>query len=261
MNVYLEKYLEQKYLLEKVEKIIQPMHKIGLRHFAYNEFYVDGTYKILCTNIGWMEYYFDNISILENNLLFNNMVFDSYNRARIIWKLDQKNKITKEMEKYNIYDGYSVYIRMSDIRKIISFHFGTIGQSSDIYKYYLNHDEKFGKFFNYFFAEMSSNALSALTSFYSDDIKILVQKYLNIKYDAFDLSVKRYEIDYNGIRQKISQKEYSCLALLSQGKTAKDIAEHLEISHRTVETHLLNIKYKYNLNTKTQLIELFKKIP
>ncbi|ODN42913.1 LuxR C-terminal-related transcriptional regulator [Piscirickettsia litoralis] len=56
----------------------------------------------------------------------------------------------------------------------------------------------------------------------------------------------------------LTSREIECLYLYISGLTAKEIAKEFEISYRTVETHLLNIKNKYGISTKSQLKKLFK---
>ena len=45
---------------------------------------------------------------------------------------------------------------------------------------------------------------------------------------------------------KLSKRESECLYYLSKGRTIKDIAKFLKISHRTVEDYIGNIKSKLN---------------
>lgn len=55
---------------------------------------------------------------------------------------------------------------------------------------------------------------------------------------------------------ELSEREISCLSALFKGLTAKETAEHLGISPKTVETHIANIKKKTGVNSKKELIEL-----
>lgn len=52
----------------------------------------------------------------------------------------------------------------------------------------------------------------------------------------------------------LTQREKEVLVVLSSGKIAKEIADSLNISHRTVEKHIANIKEKLNLSTSGELI-------
>jgi DNA-binding CsgD family transcriptional regulator len=55
----------------------------------------------------------------------------------------------------------------------------------------------------------------------------------------------------------ITSRELECLSLTAQGYTMKYTARKLEISPRTVELHLRNIKDRYGLTSKNQLVKLW----
>jgi DNA-binding CsgD family transcriptional regulator len=55
----------------------------------------------------------------------------------------------------------------------------------------------------------------------------------------------------------LSKREMDILKLLVKNLTAKQIAERLFISKRTVENYLANIKLKFNCDSKFELIEKF----
>ncbi len=52
-----------------------------------------------------------------------------------------------------------------------------------------------------------------------------------------------------------SKREMECIYLLIRGKTSKMIAKELNLSYRTVEHYLENIKIKLNVSTKAALVE------
>jgi len=261
VNIDFQRYIEQRKLLRKLTDIIKPLESKGLRHFAYNEIYYNGDYSILCGNNDWVKYYFDNRSKLECNLLFMDMTFDKNHTSQIIWNLQDSSSMVKELAKYNVRDGYSLYMKKPADGKITAFHFGSIGKNSEIYRYYLNAAEAFKEFIRYFYAEIGLENLNSMAKFSSKNLKHLMSKYVEDSSLSFDLKIKKYEAEFNSIRQSISKQEYACLNLLAQAKSAKDIGQILHISPRTVETHFLNLKHKYNLRSKDGLLELYKKIP
>lgn len=55
------------------------------------------------------------------------------------------------------------------------------------------------------------------------------------------------------LKPNFTSKEIAILAQISLGKTAKQIAEALQLSPRTVEIHILSLKRKTNSETKSQL--------
>lgn len=78
---------------------------------------------------------------------------------------------------------------------------------------------------------------------------------------------KAYEInDYNA-NLKLTARENECLFLLIRGKSAKAMAQFLDISPRTVEVHIDHIKEKMNVSSRSEIIakaielNLFEIIP
>jgi DNA-binding CsgD family transcriptional regulator len=63
-----------------------------------------------------------------------------------------------------------------------------------------------------------------------------------------------FHLQINGEYIAISKRESQCLALLSQGKTAKEIAKKLDISHRTIETYYDKMREKTHSNTRMELL-------
>lgn len=60
--------------------------------------------------------------------------------------------------------------------------------------------------------------------------------------------------EINGIY--LSKRELDCLHPLIRGKTAKEIGKILNLSPRTVESYLENIKSKLSVDSKAELIDL-----
>lgn len=56
---------------------------------------------------------------------------------------------------------------------------------------------------------------------------------------------------------KLSEPQAMCLKLLSQGKTSKEIAREIHISHRTVEGHIKKIMEMLGCTTSKELISLY----
>lgn len=56
-------------------------------------------------------------------------------------------------------------------------------------------------------------------------------------------------------KYKLSSRELDCIYYLIRGKSAREIAEKLNLSTRTIESHIINIKDKINVTSKSELIE------
>jgi shikimate kinase len=76
----------------------------------------------------------------------------------------------------------------------------------------------------------------------------------SIKIDELDL-VHLHRITHKPV--KLSEQQAVVLKLLAHGKSAKEIAQDLDISHRTVEGHLANIKEVLGCSSSMDLISLY----
>lgn len=66
---------------------------------------------------------------------------------------------------------------------------------------------------------------------------------------------KSYLLDSEYDNFKLPRKQSACLFYLLRGKTAKEIAAIMKISRRTAESHIEQLKIKFNVNKKSDLIE------
>lgn len=66
----------------------------------------------------------------------------------------------------------------------------------------------------------------------------------------------RIELDgqFSGIY--LTPREYDCLTALATGRTVKVVARELDLSHRTVEFYLKNLKTKFGCASKGELLAL-----
>lgn len=58
----------------------------------------------------------------------------------------------------------------------------------------------------------------------------------------------------------LTKREEQCLSYYIQGYTAKEIASFFNLSIRTVENYIYNVKQKLNVSTKTDLIYKVKNV-
>lgn len=66
------------------------------------------------------------------------------------------------------------------------------------------------------------------------------------------IQVNQNQNEYANI--KVSKREKECLTCLAKGMTAKEIARVLNLSPRTIEFYIENMKKKYRCNNRIQLI-------
>ena len=71
------------------------------------------------------------------------------------------------------------------------------------------------------------------------------------------IQTKKIKFEINSQNVVFSKREYECLTCIAKGRTVKEAANILNISPKTVETHLYNAKNKTNCYTKSNLVDLF----
>ena len=106
-------------------------------------------------------------------------------------------------------------------------------------------------------AEFANKAKSEFLACIGDDAKIETEKVLNLfkkKYRS------RYYIEGKNGDAYLTKKEAVILAYIAKGKITKKVASILNISPRTVESHVENMKMKLHCHSKAELIEIFLKI-
>lgn len=54
----------------------------------------------------------------------------------------------------------------------------------------------------------------------------------------------------------LTPREYDCLLVLKEGKTIKEIARDMDLSPRTVEFYLKNLKAKFSCKSKSELLAI-----
>ncbi len=69
--------------------------------------------------------------------------------------------------------------------------------------------------------------------------------------------LKKYPLNTRGSKTYLTARELDCLIFLSKGFTYKEIGNFLEVSDRTVETHILHIKDKLGMTTQAQLLKTY----
>lgn len=84
---------------------------------------------------------------------------------------------------------------------------------------------------------------------------LLPEDYLEPQQKAF-YPERRIKLSYHNIQSKISFRELDCLHLHSKGFTCPRIASMLNLSSRTVETHLDSVKNCFGLSSRDDLAAL-----
>lgn len=77
---------------------------------------------------------------------------------------------------------------------------------------------------------------------------------------VLQLDQKRYYLSQSDDELYFTQREAQCMYYILHGCTIVQVGERLNLSHRTVEFYVKNMKMKLNIQTKSELIAYAMKI-
>ena len=92
---------------------------------------------------------------------------------------------------------------------------------------------------------INSNLGKGLSALRNKDKKLMAQSHCE---------PKNHKLAHFNEAFKLTQRETECLFLLIRAKSAKEIAQFLEISPRTVEAYIEQIKNKMGVSTRSEMI-------
>lgn len=142
------------------------------------------------------------------------------------------------------------------------FCFATSSHDPKYLDFYLNNRDLLDSFISYF-KEKSKNfiMLSNENRIYSGSSACIIENDVINNKDIFLKTVESKKsslILFNGREVILPISEMKCLILLARGRSAKEIAQVLHISPRTVETYLLRAKSKLKCRTKKELLDILE---
>lgn len=232
----------------EINELIQPIEKyFGLDSFNYHKTFNDNSQIRLTNKIDWYKHYLSQKLYLQS--IFE-LPAENYSRSRIIWtNINTHEVILRNAEMFGIRHGITIVEPDHDGCEF--FFLGTTTSNSSTINKYLSNFQLLEKFIKNFksankdlFMRLHANKTMA-TDWFDNKLKFESINYI----DKYSFLAELY-------RYQFTQREIECLPLLIKGCTSKQIAEFLEISHRTVEDYVNNIKHKMNVETKNELISL-----
>lgn len=246
---------------QDVAQACSPLKRLGIDYFHYARMYNDGSVMLLVSNAGWHKHVFmkekpgpwpsGGIALEEGCYLWDSiyhheLVSDAYNYFQISSGIVLVKK----------YKGYH------DI-----FSFGAAKGVEDVINFCFNNIDILEKFTLYFKEKLSETIqiadnnriivpsamkdkkhLRSAALFLSEDLK---KQFLS------EIGFLNEEMTVENCNLNLRKREIDVLNYISKGKTAKETANILGLSPRTVERYLANAKERLNCFSKSQLIDIF----
>ena len=229
------------------------LHQISL--FCFYRIYDDGTCILLSSDNASLEYVFNNkIHLIPH-------IQDAPLKEKF-WYIIPPNSIYQKLlfdfkEMFDckiIFDFIECYENFYEVT-----YFGSYCEAEIASAYFMNFKEEFEKFSHYFKQEYKT-----LISYCEHKKIILPHEMLpNISRLKSDIPLS-YPSSFHNLMHlnngKLSPREMECVHHLSLGHTAKETAQSLNLSNRTVEFYLANIKNKLKCTRKSEIISLLSRL-
>jgi hypothetical protein len=266
--------LEKHYALSSshnIKELFNPiLHSIGITYFNYIKIYnEDCSRELLTNNPEWIDHFY-------KNALFNSIgaidIEHLLPKGYFLWsELDHKDPIYLQgRDFFNIDNGISFVIKRHDVTYL--YIFSASKEKYEINNFYVGNIDLLQRFIHYFNDQARSliQAASNHRIFLPDQQIINATRVNNIVIseqirEQFleKTQVSRYFLLNESDNLYLTKKQADCAQLLAKGDTSKHIAKKMNISPRTVEGYILDIKNKLqeSLNktlTRQQIMQVLR---
>lgn len=247
-----------------IDAICKPLRQFGIHLFSYRKTFKNGARINLSNSANWLDDYF-RLDLYKSSLFESDL--DCYSSGFSVWPQESDLPVfIHGRNYYNSDNGITLILKSDDYCEY--FIFGAGLHNKQMINFYINNLELIKNFTEYF-AEQSNdlmkiavNNLITLDSVvnYSNQVDKINKKIdsSSIK-QLFPKKVRENQLISQPMQ--LSPREVSCVKYLLKGKTAKEIANQLNLSYRTIEYYLENIRGKTGCRNKYELITYFSTYP
>lgn len=252
-----------------IEKLWGPLKEtFGIQLFEYRKFLPDGFSLGLITDPSWNELFCSRFLGHSLQLYEEEISSVSGSKETMFFRTGTPKKTDycgQALVEHGFWNGFSLY--KPHASHIEGFYFLANIPSPSGLNFYINHLDILHIFTTYFSHKIEPiMAGPGAQKLYS---RIVAQeKYIQgpckKQHKTFNdmlqsLRIEEFQMptatgDKNVL---ISLREFQCLYLMSKGQTFKEIGKNLDLSPRTVESYINNLKSKTETNSKSELIKLY----
>lgn len=216
------------------EIMLPQLTKHGITVFNYYKTYFDGSGVRFSTHRGWSKRYMKKEYNLNTTVRLSNLTKPlNY----FVWLIqDCPWMLIDAAINFDIANGITIAHRNED--SIECYAFGASVNNTSIVNFYLNNLDMLQNYCLYF--KEQADRLLALGE------KNKIELYIKDIDEVENISIPRI--------LNLSNRQFECADLLLSGMKYKEISKKLNLSPRTVETYLNNLKDKLRCQNRTELI-------
>jgi LuxR family quorum-sensing system transcriptional regulator SolR len=243
-------------LAEEVNLLCSPLFKkLGINGFSYSRIFLDGSRSELWSNADALCHTF-----LRKKYIADTYTPENYqNDERYVLLANKIENSSSEIKKK--YEN-----QLLDQKNLFNHDncFMIVNKNETICEYFIFYTPiGFKSAINFYFNNL--NTLENFSMEFKDKAKLFIKAVDNEKIvkpwrvastnnHNIILPIHYSDLDVTKKTCYLTKRESQIAIHIPQGRTAKEIAEILNISMRTVESHIENIKDKYLCNRKADLI-------
>lgn len=226
-------------LRDRVQEASCFLHEVfGFNYFQYLRCYADGSVNCLTNHTGLFE--------IAREYHDQPIVFSSFEEEHenvpfywFLWDeaLPPTAPVQLAREKFNFHNGLTLVRRTKHHYDMIAVALPY--EHSNPGSFYLNKIKAIEQFI-YEFDKQNKDLLCIMDK----SAIALPQAYRDVNYQEMCLSQGKINVQGQTGMTYLTTQELTCLRLVLQGFSHKQIAHMLEISHRTVETYLIRAKQR-----------------
>lgn len=246
-------------MADDIQQICNPLKGVGIHLFSYRKTFADGSRINVSNNPNWIhDYYALN---LYRSSLFEHSI-ESYSSGFSLWPRSSPLAVFSHgRDYYNSDNGITFTKKHADCCEF--FLFGADKKNEQIINFYINHLDLLKNFTDYFLEQSKILMRSAMKNLISIKLTPIHPNEIKNIYTHQDKMASINKLILSTAKSNfyslLSHREKSCINGIIAGKSAKMIARELNLSHRTIEYYIENIKKKTGCNTKYALLKEFSK--
>lgn len=245
---------------DRTKRAAEPLlSRFGIEYFTYHRIDQKGGYTVLVNHPGWAEHYVSERLYEEDPYLRTPKAFRS---GLYHWNEEGSEVYRNSILKKSNFDWDLGVVLIEKREDSVEFYgFAANKARSNLNHLSLNHAEvlrQFGHYFKSKFApvlqEMEERVISLPSLKGADYFRSSPTKPLNAGPFLEELGLKNSELT------TLSTAEKRCINPLLNGLSNKEIGQQLNLSPRTIETHLESLKRKLNSTYKRDLFQKLNKL-
>lgn len=235
-------------------QLSKPLKDVGIEGFIYIQHFADGSFVDLSNQLKWSEYFLENYlnekynpaDIVDHMFLHEGISLWAANPNNVIWQ--------EGAQHFDFGNGISI-AKSSGQEKALACFYSSYNNHK-INEFYVNNINLLKSYIEYFEEQVHSIIQAS-------DRLVTPQRYLgdSASRDSSKFEAESRVLFRNGkiIKVKtqelnLTNREIECIRLCAKGFSAKMIARQLNVSPRTVESHINSAKEKLNCRNVSELV-------